>query len=164
MPLMPPIGGMIRDKLTLIITSLNNKVDKETGKGLSTHDFTTILRDKLIAAQTTNKGHFATESALTTAHPSPDVGSFAFVESTDTIWAWDNDASQWVNTGSNSSGDMLAATYDPQGISGDAFSMGDMVETATAKVMTDVERTQLADLGTSTEFNTELNNGLTAIV
>lgn len=37
--------------------------------------------------------------------------------------------------------------YDPQGINGDAFSMGNMTETSTAKIMTNAERQKLAILG-----------------
>lgn len=41
-------------------------------------------------------------------------------------------------------GDMLASVYDPGGKASDAFSMGNMVETSTKKIMTDTERTKLA--------------------
>ena len=48
-------------------------------------------------------------------------------------------------------GDMLAATYDPTNVSGDAFSMDNMVETATKKVLTNLERTNLSNQsGTNT--------------
>lgn len=39
------------------------------------------------------------------------------------------------------SGDMLAATYDPTAVAGDVFSMGNMVEGITTKILTDLERT-----------------------
>jgi len=45
--------------------------------------------------------------------------------------------------GSAGSGDMLAATYDPGGVAADAFSMGNMAETAGAKVLSGAERTKL---------------------
>ena len=41
------------------------------------------------------------------------------------------------------SGDMLKATYDPNTINGDAFDMGNMVETSTKKILTDTERTAI---------------------
>lgn len=44
------------------------------------------------------------------------------------------------------SGDMVAATYDPTGVSGDAFDMANMAEAADAKVMTAAERTKLGYL------------------
>ena len=40
--------------------------------------------------------------------------------------------------------DMASAVYDPGGIGGDAFAMENMVEGATAKVLTNVERGKLA--------------------
>ena len=45
-------------------------------------------------------------------------------------------------------GDMLKAVYDPTEKNADAFSMGSMAETPTAKVMTDTERTKLAGIET----------------
>lgn len=48
-------------------------------------------------------------------------------------------------------GDMLIATYDPTGVSGDAFDMANMVEAADAKVLTAAERTILGNTsGTNT--------------
>lgn len=44
--------------------------------------------------------------------------------------------------------DMIAATYDPNGIEGDVFSMWNMVETATKKILTDVERAKIATINT----------------
>lgn len=43
------------------------------------------------------------------------------------------------------SGDMLKATYDPTNKQADAFSMDNMVETATKKIMTSAERTKLGN-------------------
>lgn len=44
---------------------------------------------------THNKGSFLTPEALRTAYPTAQPGDFAIVESTDTVWVWDNDGSQW---------------------------------------------------------------------
>ena len=52
-------------------------------------------------------------------------------------------------TGVPGEGDMLSATYDPQGIEGDAFDMANMTEGADAKVMTAAERASIAALGTA---------------
>lgn len=43
-------------------------------------------------------------------------------------------------------GDMLAATYDPTNVAGDAFDMANMVEAADAKVLTAAERTKLGHI------------------
>lgn len=46
---------------------------------------------------------------------------------------------------------MLAATYDPTSVAGDAFSMDNMVEGTTNKILTVAERTKLTNTsGTNT--------------
>lgn len=47
--------------------------------------------------------------------------------------------------------DMMAATYDPTTVSGDAFAMDNMVEGAATKILTDVERAEIVTLD---ELNT----------
>lgn len=43
-------------------------------------------------------GYFATPEALRLAHPTGENGQYANVGSTDTIWVWDTDTSDWKNT------------------------------------------------------------------
>lgn len=45
-----------------------------------------------------NLGSFATPEALVAAYPTANPGDFAIVESTDTIWVWDSDNSEWLDT------------------------------------------------------------------
>ena len=111
-----------------------------------TNAFTDAEKAKLADLINNYKGHYATEAALAAAHPSPAPGSYASVESTDTIWIWDNDTSAWVDTDSSNIGDMLKSVYDPNNKNADAFDMGNMAESTTAKVMTDTERTKLAGI------------------
>jgi hypothetical protein len=47
---------------------------------------------------THNKGYFATPEALRTAYPTAQPGDFAIVESTDTVWVWDSDTSDWKDS------------------------------------------------------------------
>lgn len=47
------------------------------------------------------------------------------------------------------SGDMVAATYDPTSVVGDAFDMANMAEAADAKIMTAAERTKLSGIETA---------------
>jgi len=49
-------------------------------------------------------------------------------------------------------GDMLVATYDPTPIAGDAFAMSNMVEGATTKILTDTERTEIAEFALKGNF------------
>lgn len=46
-----------------------------------------------------NLGYYATDSALTTAHPTATAGDWAIVGSTDTVWVWDVEGATWVDTG-----------------------------------------------------------------
>ena len=43
-------------------------------------------------------GYFVDETALTTAYPTANVGDYATVGSTDTMWVWDDGTSAWVDT------------------------------------------------------------------
>ena len=44
------------------------------------------------------KGYFTTSEALIAAHATPDAGSYAIVEETDSVWVWDTDKAEWKNT------------------------------------------------------------------
>jgi len=113
------------------------------------------------------KGFFTTPAALTTAFPTASNGDFATVGSTDTIWAWDGDTAAWVDTDSNSLGDMLKTTYDPTSINGDAFDMANMVESANEKIFTNAERTKLGDIennATQDQSNSEIETAYNAKV
>lgn len=46
-----------------------------------------------------NKGWFATQAALEAAYATAEAGDYAIVGSTDTVWVWDTDNSEWVDTG-----------------------------------------------------------------
>jgi len=50
---------------------------------------------------------------------------------------------------------MLKMYYDPTNVNGDAFSMGNMVETVTEKVLTGDERTKLAGVAPGAEVNVQ---------
>ena len=43
-------------------------------------------------------GWYENESALRSAHPTGQDGQWALVGDTDTIWTWDSDAIDWINT------------------------------------------------------------------
>lgn len=45
-----------------------------------------------------NKGYFATQAALEEAYPTGEAGDYAIVGATDTVWIWDDDNSEWVDT------------------------------------------------------------------
>lgn len=45
-----------------------------------------------------NLGYFATPAALEEAYPTAEAGDWAIVGSTDTVWLWDTDNSEWVDS------------------------------------------------------------------
>ena len=50
---------------------------------------------------------------------------------------------------------MTATVYDPTNVIGDAFSMGNMVETGTEKIFTDTERDKLTDIEEDAQVNVQ---------
>lgn len=45
-----------------------------------------------------NLGYYATQAALEEAHPTAVAGDWAIVGATDTVWIWDTDNSEWVDS------------------------------------------------------------------
>lgn len=82
-------------------TQLSTKVDKITGKGLSTNDFTDALKAKLEAATAENfRGEYVSFLALTTAVPTGNPGDYANVVTvgTDLVqYVWDDTNDVWIS-------------------------------------------------------------------
>jgi len=129
---------------TAILNDINQKVDSDGLKQLSTEDYTTAEKNKLGNITDSFKGFFADSTTRDAVITTPVSGFYIIQDDTDSVWFYDGAA--WVNTGNTSTGDMLKAVYDPTSVSGDAFSMGNMVETASEKVFTLAERTKLSGL------------------
>jgi len=85
------------------------------------------------------KGDIITGTADDTPSTLP-VGTDGQVLSADSTEA---SGLKWVSAGAGS-GDMLAATYDPNTVAADAFDMDNMVEGATTKILTATERAEIA--------------------
>lgn len=68
-----------------------------------------------LAAQSANdKGRFTTPEALAEAYPTGEDGWWALVDSTGTIWVWDSDTGQWINSAKSPDGGIAAfVSYDP---------------------------------------------------
>ena len=82
----------------------------------------------------------------------------------DTTGVWNGDVITYNSTTSEREatalawwGDMLAATYDPTNVSWDAFSMDNMVEWATTKILTATERTKLTGIETGADVTDTAN-------
>ena len=80
-----------------------------------------------------------------------------------TTGAWGLPTSLIGPTGAGS-GDMLASVYDPTAKAADAFTMNNMVEGATTKIMTALERTKLVGVEAGAQANTiEAGEGLATL-
>lgn len=85
---------------TDVSTSLSGKVDKVTGQGLSSNDFTTAEKDKLASLEGSKfQGTYSSLSALNAADVG-GVGHYAYVDEGVGIdisaYIWDENDSQWV--------------------------------------------------------------------
>lgn len=80
----------------------------------NTNAFTDAEKTKLAGLESSLfLGTFASESALSTAHPAPSAGSFAYVDtgigSDIQLYLWDDDDTQWVVGGSSGSTETAAS-------------------------------------------------------
>ena len=80
----------------------------------NTNAFTDAEKTKLAGLDSSLfKGIFATSGALTTAHPSPADGSYAYVDAgigaDSELYIWDNDDATWIVGGSSGSGETPAS-------------------------------------------------------
>lgn len=80
---------------------------------------------------------------LASAPSSPTEGQIYYNTTDDTVYVWANGA--WLDLGSQGtgSGDMLASTYDPQEIEGDAFDVDNHTDGVTNKVYPAADKTKL---------------------
>ena len=107
-------------------------------------------------------GVFADLTALQTAHPIGVSGDNATVTSPDgNIFYWDTGSTSWLDSGTGFIGDMNKAVYDPTAKNTDAFSMGNMSETATKKILSDTERTNLSNQSGTNSGDVTLEAGST---
>ncbi len=75
-----------------------------------------------------------------------------------TFLAWNASGTDLENVGAGpGTGNMLSSIYDPGDVGTDAFDMDNMAETATAKVMSDVERAKLAEIEASADVTDATN-------
>jgi hypothetical protein len=116
-------------------------------EGVTNSVFTQANKTKLGNLTDNFKGMYADGAAVTSGVPTPVTGNYVLRTDTSTIWYYNGTI--WVDTGSTSTGDMLATLYDPQNKAVDVYSMDNMDETATKKIFTDVERQALQDLLTA---------------
>lgn len=71
------------------------------GTGSRTGENTNNARYWCNQAQTISQGAlgwYESESALQSVHPTGQNGQWAFVGTTDTVWTWDSDTKQWIDS------------------------------------------------------------------
>jgi hypothetical protein len=117
----------------------------------TTASYTSAEKTKLGLLPSGYLGYYETEAALITAHPTGVVSEHATIGFTGTTWTWDPDAgpAAWIDTGNGSSGDMLAADYDPTSIIGDVFLRTNHTGTQLLSTISDSGNCAGLDTGTS---------------
>jgi len=96
-----PTGAVFTDTDTVyddsaLAATVATKVDQVQDKGLSTNDYTDAEKSKLANIEGSHfKGVHSSESALNTAHPTAEAGSYAYVTvagDDEQMWMWDTTA------------------------------------------------------------------------
>lgn len=88
-----------------IRSKFENKVDKVSGKGLSTEDYTTEEKQKLAGLEGSKfKGEYISIEELESSFPTSDIGSYAYVDAGEgeqtQKYIWDSSDNRWVLSGS----------------------------------------------------------------
>lgn len=145
-----PFTPELKDKLDGIAANADVSPTAESIKVLyeslpNTNEFSDDLLAKLSnISGGSYLGVYPTAADLAIAYPTGVSGDSATVtQPVSTLYYWSGSA--WVDSGTGSTGDMLKSVYDPGNKATDAFSIGNMNETAAKKVFTSEERTKLAN-------------------
>lgn len=94
-------GEALSSVRSKINANFGKTVEKETGKGLSSNDFTTGEKNKLSSLSNQFKGYFLSLAALSLAFPTGTAGDYAIIRKSgqpDSQALWDTDDSEWVDT------------------------------------------------------------------
>jgi len=121
----PSTWGTEQAKLNSNFNELYDDKHTHTNKTVldnTTAAFTTAEKDKLGNLSERFRGVFANLAAAQAAVPSPSGGMYFANSETATLWSYNGTLGAWEDTGTNTAGDMLASTYDPQNIGQDAFN------------------------------------------
>ena len=74
------------------LLAINDSADSNAPKKITLQQLLDFVQDSH------NKGWYATENALKTAHATGTDGDWAIVGATDSIWVWDSDTNKWVDS------------------------------------------------------------------
>lgn len=110
------------------------------------------------SSSSNDKGWFATPAALRAAYPVGENGWFAIVGSTDTVWIWDVDTNDWLDSGEQAMGDVVgpASSTDNGFVLFDGTT-GKQIKEATLATMQNALKTERAGavvVGTGKDYTT----------
>lgn len=94
-----------------------------------------------------NLGWFSTLSELQTAYPTAEAGDWAIVGTTDTVWIWDTDNSEWVD--SDQKGQVTSVNNKTGAVTLTASDVGAATSAQGAKADTAVQPSDLATVATT---------------
>jgi hypothetical protein len=128
-------------------TALSNRINPLEAD-THTHSNKAVLDATTASYTTTEKTKLGTIE--TSAKDDQDADEVPYDNTTSGLAAVDVQGAidELKATACSACGDMQSATYDPTNVNGDAFTMGNMAETASEKIMTSSERTKLSGIET----------------
>lgn len=137
-------GAAITPYQSQSITDNSAKRHEHTNKAVldnTTASFTSSEKNKLANLSERFRGVFADLEAANTAVPSPSGGMYFANSQTATLWNYNGSTGLWEDTGTNTAGDMLASTYDPQNIGQDVFERSNHSGTQPISTIADLSST-----------------------
>ena len=140
-----------------------DKIKDGTDYVKTKNNFTDDLKLKLYNLTDNYKGYFLTSTDLETAFPTAIAGTYATVEATNSIWIWNDEYNQWVDSTSAGTGDMLRVTYDPSNKAKDVFNMDNMEEGLLNAVISKADKNKLQDIDININTQTVTNEEKLAI-
>ena len=120
--------------------------------GITTAQANAIVANTAKVSNATHTGDVTGDTALTIADDTVTVAKIS-ASGTPNATTFLSGAGTWsipAGGGGSGSGDMLAAVYDPQGVQGNAFDMGNMDESISAKILTQSERNLISQIPANT--------------
>lgn len=111
---------------------------------INTNKFTDAEKTKLANLSNNFKGLFADSTARDIGVVSPVSGNYVIQTNTQTVWFYNG--SIWIDTGTNSAGDMLKVIYDPANKSSNMYDVDNHETGSVNSVYSLIEKSKLAGI------------------